>query len=99
MTPMATIDGETPLCYKQPMPKRARGRPRTKKGRRGAFAEAFRRARAIRGLTQAEAAAELGVHLTSVGRWEIGSHTPDGLALRYVEEWIARAEAQEVRRP
>jgi transcriptional regulator with XRE-family HTH domain len=73
------------------MTKRGPGRPRTKKGPRGAFADRFRRARAARGLTQAQTAAELGVHTVSVGRWEIGASRPTGLALRFVVEWMDRA--------
>ena len=47
-----------------------------------------------RGLTQEQAAEELGVALSTVARWETNSKEPEGLARRYVEEWIARADRE-----
>ena len=68
-----------------------KARPRFRRGPRGAFADAFRAARAARGMTQAEAAADLGVGRVTVACWETGSHQPDGLARRFVDEWIAKS--------
>ncbi|NUN53594.1 MAG: helix-turn-helix transcriptional regulator [Planctomycetaceae bacterium] len=72
------------------MAKRGRGRPRRKSGPRRGFALRFHRARKARGLTQAAAARELGVALSTLARWEVGFTEPVGLARRYVEDWIAR---------
>ena len=68
------------------------GRPRTTRGPRGKLAEALRAARAARGITQAEAAANLGVPQPTVAGWESGARKPAGLALRYLlEVWIPRS--------
>ena len=67
------------------------GRPRTRRGPRGRFADRFRAARAARGLTQEGAAGSLGVGIASVARWEAGTHRPRGIVLRVVEEWIVRS--------
>jgi DNA-binding transcriptional regulator YiaG len=71
-----------------------RGRPRKRKGRRGAFAESFRAARHALGLSQEGAARDLGVARVTVARWETGDKEPSGLARRFVEEWIARASGK-----
>ena len=76
------------------MAKRGRGRPRTKSGARRGFALRFHRARKARGLSQIQAAGALGVAVSTVARWEIGFTEPVGLARRYVEDWIARAERE-----
>lgn len=65
-------------------------RPRKNPEPRGAFAERFRALRVSRGLSQAEAAEALGVHLVTVSRWEVGMRTPRGLALRAVEAWMKK---------
>jgi len=68
------------------------GRPRTKRGPRGKIAEALRAARAARGVTQARAAAELGITQPVLAGWESGARRPSGLALRYLcEVWIPRS--------
>ena len=68
------------------------GRPRTKRGPRGRVAEALRTARAALGVTQAEAAVELGIAQPVLAKWESGSRRPSGLALRYLlEVWIPRS--------
>ena len=68
------------------------GRPRSRKGPRGKLAEALRAARAARGMTQHEAAEELGVDQGAFAKWESGSRHPSGLALRYLlEVWIPRS--------
>jgi transcriptional regulator with XRE-family HTH domain len=48
------------------------------------WAATVRRIRKRRHLTQGELAAELGVHVNSVSRWETGVHPPH----RYLEEKI-----------
>jgi len=75
-----------------------RGRPRVKKGRRGAFAARFRAARIRRGLTQQQTADALGVHIVSVARYETGVMVPRGPGLRFVEAWIAEAATFKARR-
>lgn len=49
---------------------------------------AVRRARTTRGLTQTEAAAELGVSIRTVQRWEAGFCTPSHLATRVLRNWL-----------
>ena len=71
-----------------------RGRPRQRRGPRGRLAGAVRAARAARGWTQAEAASQLGVARETLARWETGSAKPRGLALRFLEEWAARARKE-----
>lgn len=44
--------------------------------------------RQARGLSQRALAAELGVGLRSVLRWENGENEPSGLYARVVEDWI-----------
>ena len=73
------------------MTDQGRGRPRKRKGRRGAFAERFRIARHALGLSQEGAAESLGVSRVTVARWETGDKEPAGLARKFVESWIARA--------
>ena len=65
-----------------------RGRPREKSGERAGFALAFFQARSKRGLTQAQAAEELGVALSTVARWETGAMEPRGTARKYVGLWM-----------
>ena len=68
------------------------GRPRTKRGPRGKFAEDLRAARWARGMSQAQAAADLGILQPVFARWESGARKPSGLALRYMTEvWIPNA--------
>ena len=68
------------------------GGPRSRKGPRGKLAEALRAARAARGMTQHEAAADLGVGQPAFAKWETGSRRPSGLTLRYLlEVWIPRS--------
>lgn len=67
-----------------------KARPRVRKEPRGPFARAFRAARAARGMTQAQAAEDLGVGRVTVARWETGSHRPEGLARRFVVAWIKK---------
>ena len=68
------------------------GRPRSRRGPRGKLAEALRAARAARGLSQAQAAEDLGIGQPVLARWESGSHKPTGLARRYLlEVWIPKA--------
>ena len=52
------------------------------------FAERLRAARDARGLTQGQAAADLGCHRVTLAKWETGAHRPNGVALRAVERWI-----------
>lgn len=66
------------------------GRPRTRRGRRTALAEGLRAARATLGLTQRQAAKLLGVHQVTIAKYEADMKRPRGLALRGLEEWIAR---------
>lgn len=70
------------------MTKRGPGRPRETKSPRGAFADSLRRARAVRGMTQREAALDVGVHPVTWARWETGAAHPSGPALRFVLGWI-----------
>lgn len=67
------------------------GRPRLRRGPRGPFAEKLRAARASRGMTQAEAAADLGVERVTLSRWESGTHVPVGIIRRAAEDWIAKS--------
>ena len=71
------------------------GRPRAKRGPRGKLAEALRAARWARGMSQAEAAADLGIVQPVLAKWESGARKPAGLALRYLlEVWIPNAPAR-----
>lgn len=71
------------------------GRPRAKRGPRGKLAEALRAARWARGMSQAEAAADLGIVQPVLAKWESGARRPSGLALRYLlEVWIPSAPAR-----
>lgn len=68
------------------------GRPRTRKGPRGKLGKLLRAARAARGVTQAEAAEDLGIDRATLAEYETGSSRPVGLALRYLMEvWIPRS--------
>ena len=71
--------------------KRPPGRPRERRGRRGAFAESLRDARRALGLTQHELAAELCVSHVTVAYWETGSRPPGRFARAFVERWIEEA--------
>jgi transcriptional regulator with XRE-family HTH domain len=51
--------------------------------------------RTRRGLTQREAAEQIGVPVTSWARWERGEVRPQGLNLRAVHEWLARKPEEE----
>lgn len=70
----------------------AMGRPRLRREPRGPFAEKLRAARAIRGMTQVEAAADLGVARVTLARWESGAHVPVGIVLQAAADWIAKAK-------
>lgn len=69
-------------------------RPRQRPGARGPLADRLRGLRSTLGLTQAEVAVRLGVHAVTLARWETGATQPRGLARKYVEEWLARAEGE-----
>jgi transcriptional regulator with XRE-family HTH domain len=56
----------------------------------GSLAERLRGARAVRGLTQAGAAAQVGVDVTTWARWEAG-RPPRGLYRVAVENWLGGA--------
>ena len=68
---------------------RMAGRPRLKRGRRPAVAERLRAARAARGLSQVEAAAELGIPSPMLAAYESGTRSPSTLAGRFLEAWAA----------
>ncbi len=70
---------------------RGMGRPRERKGRRGSVAERLRAARAARGLTQHQAAAELGILPPVLAAYETGARHPSGLAWKYLSLWTAAA--------
>lgn len=53
------------------------------------FAGAARDLRRAAGLTQADVGAELGVHSSTVGRWETGSRSPRGDAVFRYAEFLA----------
>jgi transcriptional regulator with XRE-family HTH domain len=65
------------------------GRPRSQRGPRGALADRLRAARESRGISQAEAAVELGVGRSWLAMVESGSRRPSGLAKKYLEAWAA----------
>ena len=65
-------------------------RPRSRPGPRGQLADRLRRTRERRGLSQVEAAREIGVARISLARWETGAHDPRGLSLRAIEAWIVK---------
>lgn len=68
------------------------GRPRLRRGPRGKIADALRSARAARGMSQPQAARELGISTSRLANWETGESRPRGLALRYLlEVWIPRS--------
>ncbi|MHC4820337.1 MAG: helix-turn-helix transcriptional regulator [Planctomycetota bacterium] len=75
------------------MAKKRVGRPRAVSGRRRGFALKFWRARRAKGLTQEQAASELGCALSTIATWETGKHEPRGMALELALKWIADAEA------
>lgn len=66
-------------------------RPRTRRGRRGIVAERLRAARAARGLTQSEAARELGIPVPNLAKYETGSMRPSALAALALEWWCQAA--------
>ena len=66
------------------------GRPRKRRGPRGAFANRLREARTYRELSQQALADQLGIHQVTIANWETGAAKPQGLARRYVEDWIDR---------
>ncbi len=66
-------------------------RPRERKGRRPALAEKLRAARAARGLTQYQAAAELGIAPSTLAVFESGHRKPHGLPLLALEAWAAES--------
>ncbi len=67
------------------------GRPRERRGPRGAFAESLRSARAQRRWSQTQAAADLGVPQSTYAAWESGGRRPGHLARRYLEEvWVPK---------
>ena len=55
------------------------------------MAEQLRAARKALGLTQAEAARELGVATATLGRWEAGLKIPGRLAQLDMAAWLRRA--------
>lgn len=65
------------------------GRPRLKKGPRPAVAYRLREARAARGLSQVQAAREIGVLPTWLAGVESGTRRPNTLACKYLEAWAA----------
>ena len=74
--------------------KKPTGRPRERRGRRGAFADSLREARRALGLTQHELAAELGVHHITIAFWETGSQRPGRFARAFVERWLEEAQSK-----
>ena len=50
--------------------------------------DTIRAARRRRGLTQIEAANEVGVHWNTWARWERGERTPTGLYRKALVEWM-----------
>lgn len=74
-------------------------RPRSRSGRRGVFAERLRKARAARGLTQAQTSEELEVTRPTLALWETGGARPVGPALLYVELWIRAALGEPIDLP
>lgn len=59
------------------------------------LAERLRSARSTLRMSQEKAAADMGVALVTLARWETGSQRPRGLAARFVELWIAQALGEE----
>jgi len=67
--------------------------PRPFHGSRGKIGGRLLRTREALGLTQAQAARQLGVTREAVGRWETG-HEPGALARRVIEAWIKGSTAR-----
>lgn len=65
------------------------GRPRLKKGPRPSLAYRLIAARAARGLSQVEAARELGIPSPRLAAFESGTRRPSHLAARFLEAWCA----------
>ena len=65
-------------------PRPTRGRRATKLGKR------LTAARLAAGLTQAQLAAQFGVTVHTVTRWETGATKPVGVHLRIVETFLAK---------
>jgi DNA-binding transcriptional regulator YiaG len=61
------------------------------------FPSRFKAAREARGMTQQEAADDLGMHRVTVAVWEAGTKQPSGLARRAVETWIAASRRRKPR--
>ncbi len=67
------------------------GRPRSQRGPRGALADRLRAAREARGISQSEAAAELGIARSWLAMVESGSRKPQGLARLALLAWCAES--------
>lgn len=60
--------------------------------KRGALARRLIRTRERRGMTQEQAAEEIGVHAITLARWETDAQEPRGLAQRALEAWLGKVE-------
>lgn len=59
------------------------------------FVSSLRKERTRRGLTVAEAAAQVGVSVATWYKWEEGSHDPRPLHKPLLENWLKASEDEE----